>query len=273
MKDALTWDYLPLEIAPAARQMAIDSELAHDCAAGHLTAALRLYRMVPGAVTIGRHQRWRSVVDPDATARHGWDWVRRPTGGGALLHHRELNYSVVISRAAITALGGEGLRTAFGVIMRGLVAALESLGTRPILHLGEREQAVSESESARGLCERSLTRHEISIDGLKAVASAQLTLPEAILQHGTMYFQRPGIDDRFWPISPQLPDAMPRWWDLSSIVSDDQNGLDELVEAIKRGYAQALGVRFHDRADLPFPDDRTRNRIRHWSETGYHGRR
>ena len=272
MMDARTWEYLPLEIAPVVRQMAIDAAMVEACAQGRLTAALRLYRMTPGGVTIGRHQRWASVIDVQQLARHGWEWARRPTGGGALLHHRELNYVVVIARPAIAALGGEGLRNAFAIIMQGFVAALRSLGARPELHLGEREMSPSAAGVSHGLCERSLTRHEISIDGLKAVASAQLTLPDAILQHGTIYFVRPSPDDRFWPKA-QLEEIAPKWWDLNGILEDTPAGVAHMEGSIKRGFADALEVRFRDHTVLPVSESDIRQRINLWSEQDYHRRR
>lgn len=49
----------------------------------------------PG-VSIGRFQSWERInkAGPDETQK--LDWVRRPTGGRAVLHHQELTYALVM---------------------------------------------------------------------------------------------------------------------------------------------------------------------------------
>jgi lipoate-protein ligase A len=158
---------MPLRVTDGLTQMAIDCEMAHLCAASPQRAIFRLYWMDPPAVTIGRHQRWRDVVDPEECRRRGWDWARRPTGGGALLHRSEINYAVAASREAFA--GGDTFRAAFAQIMSGLRDALERLGSRPVLSLGRTGGSVPFRQAgqspAHGLCERSLTRYEITVDG------------------------------------------------------------------------------------------------------------
>ena len=76
-----------------AANMALDQAIADACAQGASPPTLRFYRWSPPAVSIGRHQPV-SDVDLVAARELGYDVVRRPTGGRAILHTDELTYSV-----------------------------------------------------------------------------------------------------------------------------------------------------------------------------------
>ncbi|MBD3297572.1 MAG: hypothetical protein GF341_02875 [candidate division Zixibacteria bacterium] len=252
--------------------MAIDATLAGWCADGNLYAAVRFYQMSPSAVTIGRHQRFRSVLDEELLEQRGWEWSRRVTGGGALLHHRELNYAVALSKEAIQAHGPFGFQTAFRMIMSGFRHGLESVGCQPMLYMGGAEVNGAPRASAHGLCEHSLTRYEITIDDRKAVAAAQLMLPNACLQHGTLYLQAPQPEDRFWP---EIGDdaEYSRWWDTTSVSSVDSRAPETLEAALKSGLTEHLSVALCAwTPDRDF-DTAVGDQMGEWEADGYHRRR
>ena len=56
---------------------------------------LRLYGWDPPAISLGHHQD-ASTIDQDRLQRDGFELVRRPTGGRAILHHEELTYCVAM---------------------------------------------------------------------------------------------------------------------------------------------------------------------------------
>ena len=66
---------------------------------------LRLYGWQPWAVSLGLHQDPARSLDLDAVARRGWDWVRRPTGGRAVLHADEITYALTAPLAGPFASG------------------------------------------------------------------------------------------------------------------------------------------------------------------------
>lgn len=201
-------------LAPGVTQMAIDAHLLANTATSN-GPVFRVYRMNPPAVTIGRHQRWRRVVDESVCAACGWDWTRRPTGGGALLHQNELNYAVIAPRGLLAPTGRGEFRTVFELIGRSLQAALRAMGFDPQLHQGER----GEPHQQHGLCGRSITGNELSLGQHKLIAAAQLITPEGILQHGTIYIHAPQPHARFWPSGPESIDSLQpiqRWADLGA---------------------------------------------------------
>ncbi len=194
----------------AMRQMAIDYWLLTQAErSGHLI--FRTYAMSPCAVTIGRHQRWNRVIDEQSCAEFGWEWCRRPTGGGALLHKHEVNYAIVAPRGLLSPVGEHEFRRVFDLIGRAFAASLSDLGFSPTLHTGDRGLPLSQ----HGLCGRSITGNEIALHNLKIVAAAQRITTAGILQHGTIYLKAPTTTDRFWPsTSGGEREVAQRWADL-----------------------------------------------------------
>lgn len=219
-------------------QMAIDSFLLAR-AATESVAVFRTYRMSPSAVTIGRHQRWRRVIDEDICHAHGWEFARRPTGGGALLHHDEINYAVVAPRGTLAPVGAGEFRAVFDVIGRALTAALEDMGYNPELHFGDRSDHVPQ----HGLCGRSITGNEIALGERKIIAAAQMVTPSGILQHGTIYLHAPDSSHRFWPVgeSEREPsEFIQRWADLGQRF--DNRAWTDVAAEFDRGFRRHLTV-------------------------------
>ena len=139
---------------------------------------LRLYRWDPPAITVGYNQ---NLEDFDAAAARaaGYDVVRRPTGGRAILHADELTYAVVGSSPG--PLFGDSLHAVYMTINRALVAFLAELGLAAEISEGE------DRADARGLvCFRSAGRYEIGVAGRKVVGSAQRRTRGCFLQHGSI---------------------------------------------------------------------------------------
>src|SRR6185295_7261954 len=76
-----------------AANMAADEAVLQAVSAGESMPTLRLYGWSPPCLSLGYGQKTRDV-DFERIAANGWDVVRRPTGGRAILHVDELTYSV-----------------------------------------------------------------------------------------------------------------------------------------------------------------------------------
>ncbi|MGD9548444.1 MAG: biotin/lipoate A/B protein ligase family protein [Candidatus Krumholzibacteriia bacterium] len=154
-----------------------DAALLRDHAPGD-DPVLRIYRWSPPAVTIGYNQDEASF-DAAAAAAAGFDFVRRPTGGRAILHAEELTYAVVGTSPGL--LFGSSLHDAYMAINRALVAFLAALGLEAEVSTGE---SLAE---ARGLvCFKSAGRHEVRVGGRKVIGSAQRRQRGVFLQHGSI---------------------------------------------------------------------------------------
>ena len=86
---------------------------------------LRFYAWAPPCVSLGRNQTLRRV-DPARCAALGYDIVRRPTGGRAILHTDELTYSLIA--APDHPLMAGLVLDSYLRISHGLVAGLRRLG-------------------------------------------------------------------------------------------------------------------------------------------------
>jgi lipoate-protein ligase A len=138
---------------------------------------LRVYAWSAPTLSLGRNQRALGLYDSDALARAGVDVLRRPTGGRALLHHREVTYSVTAPVRS-----DESITAAYGRVNALLATALESLGV-PATIAAPSERALSPT----GLpCFAEPARGELVLDGRKLVGSAQWRDDGAMLQHGSI---------------------------------------------------------------------------------------
>ncbi|HLG05154.1 MAG TPA: hypothetical protein VI383_03310, partial [Gemmatimonadales bacterium] len=119
---AATWNVLVDAPRPGWHNMAVDCALL-DLADRHGLSALRLYQWNPFCLSFGRHEPARHRYDRDRIEALGLDCVRRPTGGRAVWHARELTYSVA---APLAKFGG--LKPAYYRIHELLAGAIRILG-------------------------------------------------------------------------------------------------------------------------------------------------
>jgi lipoate-protein ligase A len=154
--------------------MALDHALAERLRPG--TGVLRLYAWSPHAVSFGRNEPALGVYDPAAAAGEGVDFVRRPTGGRAVLHAWEVTYCAVFG---VRVLGGG--RDAYVRVSEGLVAGLTELGCP-----AQVSRAGSVLPPDAGPCFQAPAPGEVVLHGRKLVGSAQVRIGDAILQHGSV---------------------------------------------------------------------------------------
>lgn len=163
--------------ARGAWNMAVDEALMDSARAGGVT--LRLYGWEPGCLSFGRNQTARGRYDGTRAARRGIDVLRRPTGGRAVFHHRELTYSV-----AAPADEWGGLRDAYLKINRALAVGLQDLGAAAsVVSAIRAEPAPKPTVRA---CFRDPLPGEVVADGRKLIGSAQWRDGGALLQHGSL---------------------------------------------------------------------------------------
>ncbi|MFN8375762.1 MAG: biotin/lipoate A/B protein ligase family protein [Anaerolineae bacterium] len=173
----LIWD-APTE---GARNMAVDEALLASVASGDSVPVLRLYQWSPPCLSLGYGQR---AADADLERIHafGWQLVRRPTGGRAILHTDELTYSV--SLPADHALVEGDVVQSYRRISEALLAALRILGAQP------QAEPAKDSKSGIGpVCFETPSHYEITVGGRKLIGSAQVRRKEyngGVLQHGTL---------------------------------------------------------------------------------------
>ncbi|MCY3779856.1 MAG: biotin/lipoate A/B protein ligase family protein [Chloroflexi bacterium] len=168
------------EFNDGAWNMAVDSAIVDAVSAGKQPPTLRLYGWDPFCLSLGYGQRLRDA-DLRSLSASGWDIVRRPTGGKAILHGDELTYSLCMP--INHPLSSGDVVESYRRISVGLLRALESLG----LSASARRQGSSARHRAAGpVCFEQSSHYEIVVDGRKLIGSAQLRRKGVLLQHGTI---------------------------------------------------------------------------------------
>lgn len=167
--------FLDTGIQSAAMNMAIDEALLLSCDEKP-QITLRFYGWARPTLSLGYFQSVNEI-DIAECERRGFDWVRRPTGGRAVLHDHELTYSVI---APIETLG-ESVAQSHEKISRALALGLEKLG----LH-AEFAQLRAPIKEARAACFAVPALVELTVQGRKIIGSAQVRTKKSLLQHGSI---------------------------------------------------------------------------------------
>jgi len=175
------WRLLITGFADGATNMAIDEAIMRGVLEGLAPSTLRFYGWEPPCVSIGYSQSLEKEIDLARCAGAGVDWVRRPTGGRAILHVDELTYSVVTRLDDPRAAGG--VVESYRRLSRGLVAGLSLLGVPAIQAEYQRNENTNGFSSA---CFDVPSHYEVTVDGKKLVGSAQVRRQGVLLQHGTL---------------------------------------------------------------------------------------
>ena len=171
----MRWHCLQTSASDGAFNMALDEALMRR--AGRTgEAVFRIYGWSAPTLSLGRNQRARGFYDCERARGLGIAFVRRPTGGRALLHHREITYSATLPARDARA-AGEAYDFINEVLLEGLrrvgVSARRASGA-PAIPPGARP------------CFDLPSAHEIAIEDRKLVGSAQWRRDGALLQHGSI---------------------------------------------------------------------------------------
>lgn len=114
--------FLSTKFHTAAENMAIDEAVLNEIASGNSLPTLRLYGWQPAAISIGYFQSLKEEIDLEACETSGIDYVRRITGGGAVLHEHEITYSIHIPESENVIPNGilESYQILCGAVINGL---------------------------------------------------------------------------------------------------------------------------------------------------------
>ncbi len=185
-----TWRLLHTNPTDGPMNMAIDESILLGAAEGTSPPTLRFFAWGPPCLSLGYAQPLTDV-DHKRLARRGWDLVRRPTGGKAILHTDELTYSIITPQTDPRVEGG--IVESYRRLSEGLVRGLE------LMDLIARNNAVYTTDTERTeknkndsamrdnpVCFETPSNYEITIIGKKLIGSAQARKQGVVLQHGTL---------------------------------------------------------------------------------------
>ncbi len=217
--------------APGAFNMAVDEALLESAQRGQVT--LRFYSWQPACLSLGRNQTARGRYREDEARRRGIDIVRRPTGGRAVYHDRELTYSVT----APADLWGS-LPASYRRINRALNAGLVALGVPASLA----PAADFTPRPTTRTCFRDPLEGEIMAGGAKLVGSAQWRTKGGLLQHGSLLLHddQNVADELRMSSSSSVPAAS-----LTDFL-DQVPTMSEMIQSLGRAFGQEFGLAMCD---------------------------
>ena len=164
--------------------MAVDEAILEGIAMGISQPTLRLFAWDPPCLSLGYAQPIGDV-DQDALKVYGWDLVRRPTGGRAILHTDELTYSI-IGPQDDPRLAGSVIES-YQRLSQALLQALTLLG---IPAVAEANPAIPAGSDPKGpVCFEVPSTYEITYNHKKIIGSAQARRKGMLLQHGSFPLQ------------------------------------------------------------------------------------
>jgi lipoate-protein ligase A len=167
---------LPWEVADGPGNMAADDALVRT-AAETGQASLRFYGWSVPTLSLGYLQP--AVVRLADSRLAQLPFVRRPSGGAALVHHREVTYALAVPPQWARPHGEPWMQRMHRIIAR----ALTELG------MPARIDAVPDGALLRHgdvLCFEQLTPGDLVLAGHKIVGSAQRKYRRALMQHGAI---------------------------------------------------------------------------------------
>jgi lipoate-protein ligase A len=213
------------EPLPAAENMARDEHLFNLCHEKKC-GFLRLYSWKKPTFSIGVSQKAERALNLAFIRGKDCEYVRRLTGGKAVLHHREITYAVASSEDIF--FKEHDLHQSYMLISRVLVQAIRSTGVDAVLSKG----SAAELSRSHNPCFSFPTPHEIEVGGKKIVGSAQKRDKQALLQHGSIPL---AMDYDLYAGGANFPAAalrqsMTTWGNIS------RHGENDLKEALVRSF-------------------------------------
>ncbi|RLG86098.1 MAG: lipoate--protein ligase family protein [Thermoprotei archaeon] len=218
-------------------QMAIDEALLYLRSKDLIPDTLRLYVIKPSAITIGYFQSVSRCLNLELVKEKGIDFTRRITGGGSVYHDEngEITYAFITKAENLPKEPEE----IFRVITRGVVEAAKYLG--------------ADAEF--------VPLNDVVIGGRKFSGQAMTIKFGAVLQHGTFMYD---TDLDLLSKVLQVPLAKLKTKGVVNIrsrvttISESigrKVSKEEAIEALKKGFSKALGIKLVESSLTPLELD------------------
>ena len=206
--------------------MAYDESLM-DFVSDRQTVFLRFFNFSPVSISLGYHQKagiWLGELE-----KKGFKWVRRRTGGRAIVHSSDCTYSMVFHKNN-PAIGGSIVES-FRKISFGFKRAFEFLGIETDI---ERGAIKSRRKKNERMCFSSISLSDLCWEKKKIIGSAQYRQKEAVLQQGTIMLKPP---DGF-PVDPSVA--------TMEMAAGKKVSLSELKNLIIMGFESYFNISFEE---------------------------
>lgn len=241
------WRYIVTEGMSPEMNMAVDEAILIAHSEGKVPPTVRFYTWNPATLSIGYFQKAEKEIDLEKVAAAGLGFVRRPTGGRAVLHDQELTYSVIVSEDHPKM--PTSVTEAYKVISMGLLHGFQQLGLKAeMVSLATEEEKEKYSSPGSSACFDSPSWYELVVEGKKVAGSAQTRQKGVILQHGSILLNM-DVELLFSLLrfpSDRVKERMMASFRQKAVtineVSPRPVGLAEAILAFRQGFASGLEV-------------------------------
>jgi len=239
------WGFLNTGHHDAATNMAMDEALLNWHSKGEIPPTLRFYGWTEPSLSVGHFQKSDNRVDFAAVNQYGCEFVRRLTGGSAVLHDDELTYSIVVTEdhPAIP----KSVREAYHILTKGILEGYRNLGIHADYAYPSRGETIKDRSA---VCFEQATYYELVIDGKKLSGNAQTRKKGVLLQHGSipMSIDEKMLFDLFLFSSERVKDRQRNAFSNKAIainqITNKKHTYDMLTEAFYHGFQTGLDVAF-----------------------------
>jgi lipoate-protein ligase A len=247
MRSMEKWRFIVTEGMSPAMNMAVDEAILQLHSEGKVPPTVRFYTWNPATLSIGYFQKAAKEINLELVQEKGIGFVRRATGGRAVLHDQELTYSVVVSESHPEM--PSSVTEAYKVISLGLLHGFQNLGLdAEMVSLASEEEKEKYSSPGSSACFDSPSWYELVVEGKKVAGSAQTRQKGVILQHGSILLDM-DVELLFSLLhfsSDRLKERMMESFRKKAVtineVSNRPVSLQEAMEAFRDGFATGLKV-------------------------------
>ncbi|MBP3040692.1 lipoate--protein ligase family protein [Bacillaceae bacterium Marseille-Q3522] len=241
------WGYIDSGNGSPAFNMAMDEALMEWHSNGKIPPVIRFYGWNPATLSIGYFQKLEKEINLAAVKEHGLGFVRRPTGGRAVLHEHELTYSVVVSEDHPQM--PKSVTEAYRVISEGILKGFHYLGMEAYFAVPKTDREKQSLKNPRSsVCFDAPSWYELVVEGRKIAGSAQTRQKGVILQHGSILLD---IDeDKLFSLfrypNERIKERMKREFSKKAVAINSIRSraitIEEAKEAFFRGFRDGLNI-------------------------------
>ena len=191
------------------------------------TVFLRFFNFSPVSISLGYHQKvgyWLKDLES-----RGFKWVRRRTGGRAVIHSCDCTYSLVFHRDN-PIIGGNVIKS-YEKVSLAFKKAFELLGIKTYIKRGKLK---NRKERSSEMCFSSMSLADLCWEDKKIIGGAQYRVKDVILQQGTIMLKNlPGFS---------LDSGMA----TVEMAAGKEVELNMLKAFIVKGFEKAFGICFDE---------------------------
>ncbi|PLT35248.1 biotin/lipoate A/B protein ligase family protein [Bacillus sp. V5-8f] len=241
------WAFIDSGDCSPAFNMAMDEALLNWHSKGEMPPVVRFYGWNPPTLSIGYFQKAEKEINLEEVKKLGVGFVRRATGGRAVLHEHELTYSVIVSEEYPDM--PKNVTEAYRVISEGILRGFQNLGLDAYFAVPKSDsEKAALREPRSSVCFDAPSWYELVVEGRKVAGSAQTRQKGVILQHGSILLD---LDDEKLFSMFNFPNARVKERMMNSFKSkavaihdltERRIGIPEAKEAFRKGFAEGLEI-------------------------------